>query len=75
MENFSDNQELPQWSLEQVAAATEAGLAINRPDFNLTSLKPNEPATRAEVAAMIYQTLAKLGKVPQIESQYIVAIP
>ena len=75
LQNFSDNQELPQWSLEQVAAATEAGLAINRPDFNLTSLKPNEPATRAEVAAMIYQTLAKLGKVPQIESQYIVAIP
>ena len=40
--------------------------------MDLTSLKPHELATRAEVAAMIYQTLAKLGKVPQIDSQYIV---
>ena len=75
LQNFSDSEELPKWSSDKVAAATEAGLAINRPDFDLTSLKPNEPATRAEVAAMIYQTLAKLGKVPQIDSQYIVPTP
>ena len=75
LQNFSDSEELPEWSSDKVAAATEAGLAINRPDFDLTSLKPNEPATRAEVAAMIYQTLAKLGKVPQIDSQYIVPTP
>ena len=75
LQNFSDSQELPNWSLDKVAAATEAGLAINRPGFDLTSLRPNEPATRAEVAAMIYQTLAKSGKVPQIESQYIVPTP
>ncbi len=72
LQNFSDSKDLPKWSLDKVAAATEAGLAINRPDFDLTSLKPHELATRAEVAAMIYQTLAKLGKVPQIDSQYIV---
>ncbi len=72
LQNFSDSEDLPKWSLDKVAAATEAGLAINRPDFDLTSLELHEPATRAEVAAMIYQTLAKLGKVPQIDSQYIV---
>ena len=75
LQNFTDSENLPEWSLDKVAAATEAGLAMNRPGFELTSLNPNEPATRAEVAAMIYQTLAKLGKVPPIESQYIVPTP
>ena len=75
LQNFSDRQELPNWSLDKVAAATEAGLVINRPGFALTALKPNEPATRAEVAAMIYQTLVKSGKVSPIESQYIVPTP
>ena len=75
LQNFSDRQDLPNWSLDKVAAATEAGLVINRPGFALTALKPNEPATRAEVAAMIYQTLVKSGKVSPIESQYIVPTP
>ena len=75
LQNFSDREELPEWSLDKVAAATEAGLVVNRPGFNLTSLNPNEPATRAEVAAMIYQTLSQSGKVTPIESQNIVPIP
>ena len=75
LQNFRDREELPEWSLDKVAAATEAGLAINRPGFALTSLNPNEPATRAEVAAMIYQTLAKSGTVSPIESEYIVPTP
>ena len=75
LQNFSDRGELPEWSLDKVAAATEAGLAINRPGLALTSLDPNEPATRAEVAAMIYQTLAKSGTVPAIDSEYIVPTP
>ena len=75
LQNFSDRKELPEWSLDKVAAATEAGLAINRPSFDSNSLNPNEPATRAEVAAMIYQTLAKSGKVPSVESEYIVQSP
>lgn len=75
LQNFSDREELPEWSLDQVAAATEAGLAVNRPDLSLNSLDPNEPATRAEVAAMIYQTLATSGTVPPIESEYIVPKP
>ena len=75
LQNFSDRAQLPEWSLDKVAAATEAGLAVNRPDLALTSLNPNEPATRAEVAAMIYQTLAKSGMVPSVKSEYIVPIP
>ena len=75
LQNFSDRGELPEWSLDKVAAATEAGLAINRPGFAPTSLNPNEPATRAEVAAMIYQGLTKSGTVPVIDSEYIVPAP
>lgn len=75
LQNFSDSEELPEWSLDKVAAATEAGLAINRPGFAPTSLNPNEPATRAEVAAMIYQSLATSGTVPKIASEYVVPKP
>ncbi|MGK7893205.1 MAG: S-layer homology domain-containing protein, partial [Xenococcus sp. (in: cyanobacteria)] len=75
LENFGDREILPPWSLDKVAAATEAGFVINRPGFEPTSLKPNEPATRAEVAAMIYQSLANSGKLPVIESEYITPQP
>ena len=72
LQKFGDRDGLPDWSLNQVAAATQAKLAINRPGFSSTSLNPNEPATRAEVAAMIYQSLATRGTVPTIQSEYIV---
>ncbi len=69
---FNDIDGIPDWAKEQIAAATEAGLAVNRPGFSANSLKPNEPATRAEVAAMIHQALVKLNKLESIDSQYIV---
>ena len=75
LQNFSDRDKIPDWAISQVAAATEAGLAVNRPDFDLQSLRPEEPATRAEVAAMIYQTLQQSGKVEAIDSEYIVPKP
>ena len=75
LQNFSDRDRIPKWAISQVAAATEAGLAVNRPDFDLQSLRPEESATRAEVAAMIYQALQQSGKVDQIDSPYIVPKP
>jgi len=72
LRKFKDRKDLPEWSLNQVAAATEAKLAVNRPGLSLKSLNPDEPATRAEVAAMIYQSLANQGKLPEIKSKYIV---
>ena len=75
LQNFSDRDKIPQWAISQVAAATEAGLAVNRPNFDLQSLRPEEPATRAEVAAMIYQTLQQLGTVEAVDSEYIVPKP
>ena len=69
---FDDSDTIPDWAKEQVAAATEAGLAVNRPEFSKNTLKLEEPATRAEVAAMIHQALVQLDKLESIDSQYIV---
>ena len=74
LQGFGDRDSIPNWAISQVAAATEAGLAVNRPDFNLNSLNPETPATRAEVAAMIYQALKQQGKVPAVESDNIVPL-
>ncbi|VEP16749.1 putative S-layer protein [Hyella patelloides LEGE 07179] len=75
LRDFSDRDRIPKWAISQVAAATEAGLVVNRPDFDLQSLNPQEPATRAEVAAMIYQTLEQMDRVEGIDSSYIVPNP
>ncbi|WP_088890461.1 S-layer homology domain-containing protein [Leptolyngbya ohadii] len=71
---FRDRDQLPNWSIPVAAAATEAGLVVNHPSPDI--LNPNQPATRAEVAAFLYQALVSQGQVPPISSnstsQYIV---
>lgn len=67
---YTDKQKIPKWAVDQVAAATEAGLIVNYPKRQL--LRPNATATRAEVAAMLYQAMAKNGKVPAKSSLYVV---
>ncbi|BAU64815.1 S-layer domain-containing protein [Stanieria sp. NIES-3757] len=75
LQSFSDANELPNWAVNQVAAAIEAGLLVNPPTYQRQSLYPNQTATRAEVAAMIHQALVKSGKLPAISSEYIVTTP
>jgi len=53
-----------------VAAATENRLVVNYP--NVQFLNPNQTATRAEVAAFIYQSLVRSGQANAISSSYIV---
>ncbi|MFM9268398.1 S-layer homology domain-containing protein [Tychonema sp. BBK16] len=67
---YTDRKKLPKWAVSKVASATEAGIVVNYPKRQL--LRPNATATRAEVATMIYQAMAKQGKVPAKSSQYIV---
>ena len=69
---YTDRKKLPKWAVDKVAAATEAGIVVNHPKPTL--LQPNRIATRAEVAAMIYQAMAKEGKVPAKPSEYIVRL-
>jgi hypothetical protein len=67
---FGDANQIPNWAVEQVAAATDAGLVVNYPETNV--LEPNRNATRAEVTASIYQALVREGRVEPIQSQYVV---
>ncbi|NEQ76079.1 MAG: hypothetical protein F6K23_25395 [Okeania sp. SIO2C9] len=67
---YKDKEKIPDWAKEKLAAATSTGLVVNHPD--VTILNPNKPATRAEVTAMFYQALVRLGRVEQVSSEYIV---
>jgi len=67
---FQDADQIPQWAIDHVAAATEAGLVVNYPDKN--TLNPNQTATYSEVASMIYQGLVYQKKAPPISSEYLV---
>jgi hypothetical protein len=69
---YTDRTKVPKWAVDKVAAATEAGIVVNHPKREL--LQPNRTATRAEVAAMIYQAMAKKGQVPAKASEYVVRL-
>ena len=70
---YQDATQIPNYATNQVAAATQAKMVVNYPTQNL--LNPNQNATRAEVAAIVYQALVQAGKVQPIQSQYIVQPP
>ena len=70
LEIYTDRTKVPKWAVDKVAAATEAGIVVNHPKRAL--LQPNRTATRAEVAAMMYQAMAKKGQVPAKVSEYVV---
>jgi hypothetical protein len=61
---------LPNWARPKVAASAQNGLIVNHPDPS--QLNPNEPATRAEIVAMIHQALVKEGRLEAIESEFVV---
>ncbi|NER06413.1 MAG: S-layer homology domain-containing protein [Okeania sp. SIO3C4] len=67
---YKDKEKIPDWAKEKVAAATATGLVVNHPDVKI--LNPNKPATRAEVTAMFYQALVRLGRLEEVSSEYIV---
>ena len=67
---YKDADQIPGWAREQVAIATANGLIVNYPDGNF--FRPNEEATRAEVATMIHQALVKIDKVEPIKSRYVI---
>lgn len=67
---YNDASAIPNWAVSNVAAATEKQLVVNYP--NVSFLNPNQVATRADVAAFIYQALASQGQVAKINSPYIV---
>ncbi|NEO37617.1 MAG: S-layer homology domain-containing protein [Moorea sp. SIOASIH] len=68
---YRDKDQIPEWAIEKVAAATEAGIVVNYSDKTL--LRPNEPATHAEMVSMLYQALVKSDRAQGVSSPYIVA--
>jgi hypothetical protein len=67
---YNDASDISGFAREPIAAATVNTLVVNYP--SLKTLNPTRNATRAEVAAFLYQALVKQGQAPVITSQYIV---
>ena len=70
---YTDAAQIPKYALNQVAAATAKQLVINYP--TVKQLNPNRDATRAEVAAFVYQALVNAGRAQAIASPYVVKVP
>lgn len=70
---FQDAGQIPNWAANAVAASTTRRVVVNYPTTAL--LNPNREATRAEVAAFVYQALVDAGRAQPIQSPYIVQAP
>lgn len=73
LSRYQDATAIPSYASGSIAAATARNVVVNYPTVN--TLNPNREATRAEVAAFVYQALVNAGKAPAITSPYVVAAP
>lgn len=67
---YDDRAKIPDYAKDEVATGTKKRMVVNYP--KLKQLNPTRDATRAEVAAMVYQALVDGGRVAAIDSPYIV---
>ncbi|MEA5593988.1 S-layer homology domain-containing protein [Rivularia sp. UHCC 0363] len=72
LQYYSDSYNISSYATSPIAAATEKRLVVNYP--NTKFLNPKVTATRADVAAYIYQALVSSNQASAISSPYIVAI-
>jgi parallel beta-helix repeat protein len=68
---YDDRSDIPDYAKDEVATATTKDMVVNYP--KLKQLNPNQDATRAEVAAMVYQALVDAKQVSAIDSPYVVS--
>ncbi|MBD2202120.1 S-layer homology domain-containing protein [Calothrix sp. FACHB-1219] len=68
---YSDRNTIPEYARQAVATATQQQIVVNYP--NSQQLVPVREATRAEVAAMVYQALVAIQRTKAINSPYIVS--
>lgn len=68
---YSDANNISSYAVNPVAAATQRQIVVNYP--NIKFLNPGQTATRADVAAFIYQALVNSGQATAINSPYVVA--
>ncbi len=69
LKSYDDQGNIPNYAKDEVIAATEKRIIVNYP--NTKQLNPTREATRAEVAAMVYQSLVDARRVVVINSPYI----
>lgn len=67
---YNDGSSIPSYARTSIAAATEQRIVVNYP--TVKQLNPTRVATRAEVAAFIYQALVSQGQAVAINSPYII---
>ncbi|MEO0455940.1 MAG: S-layer homology domain-containing protein [Cyanobacteria bacterium P01_A01_bin.114] len=72
LNRYRDRHRIPTYAQGAIATATQLGLVFNYPD--LRELHPTRIASRAEVAAMVYQGLVVLKKAKAIASPYQVTV-
>ncbi|QLE55614.1 DUF1565 domain-containing protein [Nostoc sp. TCL26-01] len=70
---YTDAGQIPSYAVGPVAAATSRQLVINYP--TVSQLNPNREATRAEIAAFVYQALVNAGRAQPLQSSYLVRVP
>ncbi len=70
---YNDSSSIPAYARASIAAATERRIVVNYP--SVQTLAPNQIATRADVAAFIYQALVSQGEAVAINSPYIAGQP
>lgn len=63
---YTDAQAIPDYAIAQVSGATEAGVVVSYPIP--TRLNPNQSASRADIAALIYQALVQQGQAAPLAS-------
>jgi hypothetical protein len=64
---YKDASTIPEYAKDSIAAATQQGIVVNYP--NVASFNPSKTATRADVAAFIYQALVNEGVLAPISSR------
>lgn len=67
---YNDESNISNYARNPIAATTEREIVVNYP--NVKFLNPTRTATRADVAAFIYQALVESGQVSAISSAYVV---
>ncbi len=67
---YDDSAAIPKYAKDEIATATQKHMVVNFP--KLRQLRPNSDATRAEIAAIVYQALVDAGRLAAIASPYIV---
>ncbi|MEH2279872.1 MAG: S-layer homology domain-containing protein [Nostoc sp.] len=71
LQYFNDASNIASYARSPIAAATEKQIVVNYP--NVKFLNPTATATRAQVAAFIYQALVSSNQASAINSPYVVA--